>query len=111
MTKKSKRVLKKLISNSTYGFEDVKFPYPESMYGAPLYDDAKPSIEVTLEVIKNDVARHNAEHAQMLAFLTELQLRTGEILAILKDDVPKPMMVGVYPKPVEGNTEPLWEEE
>ena len=107
MTKKSKR--------APYGITFTPAPKHdlsyESMYGAPLYDDAKPSIEVTLEVIKNDVARHNAEHAQMLAFLTELQLRTGEILAILKDDVPKSMMVGVYPKPVEGNTEPLWEEE
>lgn len=107
MTKKSKR--------APYGITFTPAPKHdlayESMYGAPLYDDGKKSVEETLEIIENDVARHNAEHAQMLAFLTELQLRTGEILAILKDDVPKPMMVGVYPKPVEGNTEPLWEEE
>lgn len=107
MTKKSKR--------APYGITIEPAPkYDlayESMYGAPLYDDAKPSTEVTLEIIKNDVARQNAEHAQMLAFLTELQLRTGEILAILKDDGPKSMMVGVHPKPVEGNTVPLWEDE
>ena len=70
-----------------------------------------PYDEVTLEIIKNDVARHNAEHAEMIGYLQDMNMRVGEILAILKNDVPKPMMVGVYPKPVEGNTEPLWEEE
>lgn len=107
MTKKSKRV--------PYGITFTTAPKHdfayESMYGAPLYDDAKKSIENTLEIIENDVARHNAEHAEMIGYLQDMNMRTGEILAILKNDVPKSMMVGVYPKPVEGNTEPLWEEE
>ena len=107
MTKKIKR--------APYGITFTPAPKHdlayESRYGVPLYNDVKKSVEETLEIIENDVARHNAEHAEMIGYLQDMNIRTGEILAILKNDVPKSMMVGVYPKPVEGNTELLWEEE
>lgn len=37
-----------------------------------------------MDAISNDLARHSAEHADMLHQLQELHLKTGEALALLK---------------------------